>query len=245
MKTLYLLKMGMDIVPDENTQAENHRIKFCTRTEDKEYIIEFGTCAPFKLKENKAKTEHKVVYGLDNTAFYIDGQYRAISSEDYEPWYRFDIETLDLDLEKVEGFENHTKYTYNNILKIVNKLLGSDFDTIKLLECRYIVCFDFNTFDSAKFELNEIMYNRAMEFEKLAKQKIDSIKVDCRYNNSSYYYEGKDFMVTVHYNCYNDINYFNLEDYDKAVEQLNNYKMPVDKIKMAIKERGLNPNHLY
>ena len=233
--TIYLLKMGMD----NQETGLNHRIRFTTKNgfynnnQNVNICIDFMLVTPWTIKKSKSG-KSKTIRGAENTALGIDAQHET----DHGCYgLKLDAE-LEAQLERMPApFERYFKYSYDNILKIINYLLKANYTNIQLLETRYIHNYDYRTFNSDTYKHNKKMYDNAEQFEQLAKAKIVEVKPGVKYDNSSYYYnEQGQFQVCIHYNCYNDHLTFDLSNMEEATKQLNNYTMPEEEIKKAISQ---------
>lgn len=243
-KTVYLLKMGMDA---EN--GLNHRIRFTTttnttfRNEAVNICFDFSLVTPWYSK--KGKTTSKTVYGAANSALGVETwrQYK-------EGCYGLDIsnypEELKKELEYLPApFDTRLKYTYKNILTIINYFYKTNFTNLELVDSRYIKGFNYDTFKSDEVIIDFDTYEKAKYIEHLACEKIKSLKVGCKYDNSSYYFDGDTFNILIHYNCYNDIVKLDLSDFAKAIDTIKAYTIPEKEIREAIAQHGISSNKLY
>jgi hypothetical protein len=239
-----LLKMGCD-----NNEL-NHRIRFISNTEITykgkpcTMCCDFMTCTPFYLTKSK-----KTVRGVENSALTLDFQYTdetGCSRAVVLP------EALKNKLEYLEGkYSHYLKYSYKNILTIINYFYKTKFNNVVLLDSNYIINFDYDTFNSDIFfkqeNINYIldMYDKAIKFQELASFKIKMLKDGSKYDNSSYYYNGNLFTVLIHWNCYNDILEFDLNNFIDSIDKMKDYEIPVEKIKNGRIEKGCNSDKLY
>ena len=158
---------------------------------------------------------------------------------------------LKLHLIFINIISHHLKYSYKNILTIINYFYKTKFNNVVLLDSRYIINDNFNTFNSDTFfkqeNINYIldMYDKAIKFQELASFKIKMLKDGIQYDNSSYYYNGSLFTVLVHWNCYNDILEFDLNNFVESIDKMKDYEIPVEKIKNGRIEKGCNSDKLY
>lgn len=220
---IYLLKMGMD-----TQNGLNHRIRFISKNwtykgEQVEVCIDFMLCTPWTLKKSKT------IRGVENSGLALDFQY----TDSEGSWGLSHIfkEVVTADLDYFEApFDRYLKYSYDNIV---------------LLDSRFIKNFDYNNFFSDEYIHDQEAYKKAIDFKAIAEAKIKQIKSECKYDNSSYYYDGDIFKVLVHYNCYNDYLTFNLDSWDEAIKQINEYVMPEEKIRAAIARHGISSKRLY
>ena len=242
-KTIYLIKMGMD-----TNEGLNHRIRFISKNwtykgEQVEVCIDFMLCTPWTLKKSK-NGKPKTIRGIENSGLGLDFQY----TDSKGSWGLSHIfkEVVKTDLEYCETpFNNYLKYSYDNILKIINFLLKANYNEILLINSSFIKNFNYDTFFSDEYDHDQETYKKAIDFKEIAQTKIKQIKSECKYDNSSYYYDGNVFKIIVHYNCYNDYLTFDLDNWDKAIKQINDYKMPEDKIRLAISQHGIKSSKLY
>jgi len=242
-KTIYLLKMGMD-----TPEKLNHRIRLLSKNyihenEKSKICMEFMLTTPYTKKETRSG-KSKIIHGKENSALAFDIQYQ----DKNEQWWgiREFIKIIPCDLEYLEKpFERYIKYSYENILKIINFLLNSNYNNIILIEQRFIKNYNNNNFFNDEYIHDEKSYQQAIAFKKIAQEKIKQIKSGCRYDNSSYYYDGNIFKVLIHYNCYNEYLSFDLDNWDKAIKQINEYVIPEDKIRKAISQHNIKSSRLY
>ena len=240
-----LLKMGCDI----NSEL-NYRVRFTSNTvvnykgRKITMCCDFMICTPFYLTKSK-----KTVRGVENSALTLDFQYTDETGCSYGVVLP---QALENKLEYLEGkYSRYLKYSYKNILTIINYFYKTKFNNVVLLDSRYIVNFDYDTFNSDTFfkqeNINYIldMYDKAIKFQELASFKIKMLKDGSQYDNSSYYYNGSLFAVLVHWNCYNDILEFDLNDFVESIDKMKDYEIPVEKIKNGRIEKGCNSDKLY
>lgn len=242
-----LLKMARDI----NSEL-NHRIRFTSNTEITykgkpcTMCFDFMTCTPYYLTKSK-----KTVRGVEHSALGVN-----ISIHYQEGCYGLNPcgfpQGLKNKLEYLDGkYSHYLKYSYKNILTIINYFYNSNFDNIVLLDSNYIInFFSYNDFNSDTFfkqeNINYIleMYDKAIKFQELARYVIKMLK-NSEYDNSSYYYNGSLFTVLVHWNCYNDILEFDLNNFTDSIDKMKDYEIPVEKIKNGRIEKGCKSNRLY
>ena len=243
-KTIYLLKMGADA-----QNGLNHCIRFRTKNwtyegEKVETCIDFMLCTPWTCKKSKSG-KSKTIRGVEYSALGLDFQYTN-SDGSWGLSHKLK-EVLKTELEYFEApFNNWLKYSYDNILKIINFLLKENYNNIVLLDSSFIKNFNYNNFFSDEYKHNENAYNLAVSFKEIAEAKIKQLKSECKYDNSSYYYDGNLFKVLVHYHCYNDYLTFDLENnLVEALKQINNYVIPEDKIRLAMAQHGIRSTKLY
>lgn len=242
-----LLKMARDC---EN--GLNHRIRFISNTvvtykgKPCTMCFDFMLATPYYLTKSL-----RTVKGVVNSALGIDiyinrgdGCFRLFVSSLPQP--------LKNKLEYLEGkFSNYLKYSYKNILTIINYFYKTKFNNIVLLDSNYIISFAYNDFNSDTFfqqeNINYIleMYDKAIKFQELATYKIKMLKDGSQYDNSSYYYNGSLFTVLVHWNCYNDYLEFDLNNFIESIDKMKDYQIPVEKIKNGRIENGCNSDKLY
>ena len=242
-----LLKMGCDI----NSEL-NHRIRFISNTEiiykgkPCTMCFDFMTSTPYYLTKSL-----RTVRGVENSALSVD---IFIHREDgcFGLFISSLPQSFKNKLEYLEGkYSHHLKYSYKNILTIINYFYKTKFNNVVLLDSRYIINFDYDTFNSDTFfkqeNINYIldMYDKAIKFQELASFKIKMLKDGSQYDNSSYYYNGSLFTVLVHWNCYNDILEFDLNDFVESIDKMKDYEIPVEKIKNGRIEKGCNSDKLY
>lgn len=195
-----------------------------------------------------------VYYGGKKTPIYSKEDYNAMHIDTYkhEPsdktgykaCYGFDLDLHDL--QRLEApFNNKIAYTHDNILKAIKNLTGIQFDSIKLLDQRYIKGFSWDDFNSCKYSYDKQAYDNAQKLEAAARPKIMSIKKNVKYDNSSYYFDGDKFRVLIHYNCYNDIIDFDVNNMGECLKQIESYKLPEEEIKKAIANHGYKSNKLW
>lgn len=237
--TIYLLAMG-----GYTQNGLNHRIRFISknwnyRGEQVEVCIDFMLCTLYYLNK-----KNKVVRGVENSGLGLDFQYTDSRGSWSLSHKLKDVVTADLDYFEAP-FNNCLKYSNENILKIINCLLNANYNNIAIVNCRYIKNWNYNNFFSDEYVHDNETYMKALRFEVIAEAKIKQIKSECKYDNSSYYYDGNLFKILVHYNCYNDYLTFNLDNWDEAVKQINEYVMPEDKIRKAISQHGIKSSKLY
>ena len=240
---IYLLKMGMD-----TQNGLNHRIRFVSKNwtykgEQVEVCIDFMLYTPWTCKKSK-NGNSKTIRGVENSGLGLDFQY----TDSKGSWGLSHIfkEVVTADLDYFEApFNNYLKYSYDNILKIINFLLKANYNNIVLVDSRFIKNFISNNFFSDEYIHDQEAYQKAIDFKAIAEAKIKQIKSECKYDNSSYYYDGNVFKVLVHYNCYNDYLTFDLNNWDEAIKQINEYVMPEDKIRAAIARYGISSKRLY
>lgn len=240
---IYLLKMGMD-----TQNGLNHRIRFISKNwtykgEQVEVCIDFMLCTPWTLKESK-KGKSKTIRGVENSGLELDFQYTNIEGTWGLSHIFQEIVTADLDYFEAP-FDKYLKYSYDNILKIINFLLKANYNNIVLVDTNFIINFNYISFFSDEYIHDQEAYQKAIDFKAIAEAKIKQIKSECKYDNSSYYYDGNIFKVLVHYNCYNDYLSFDLNNWDEAIKQINEYVMPEDKIRSAISQHGIRSSKLY
>lgn len=236
---IYLLKMGSD-----TQNGLNHCIRFISKNwnykgEQVEVCIDFMLCTPYYLN-----IKNKVVRGVENSGLGLDFQYTDSRGSWGLSHKLKEVITADLDYFEAP-FDRFLKYSYDNILKIINFLLKAKYSNIVLLDSRFIKNFNYNNFFSDEYIHDQEAYQKAINFKAIAEAKIKQIKSECQYDNSSYYYDGDIFKVLVHYNCYNDYLISNLDNWDEAVKQINEYVMPEDKIRKAISQHGIKSSKLY
>ncbi len=235
-KNIYLLKMGAD------KNELNHRIRFESDNVkiDKNInnvCIDFLITNPIYYKNGTYKTDTtKNALGVDIYIHKNNNCYRGELPENI-------LNTL----EKHNAKTNNIIYNYDNILKIINYYTNKNYNNIILLDCRYIKNFDFNIFKSDNFEIDFISYFNALNIEKYAHEKIiNELKPGVKYDNTSYYFNGDNFEILIHYNCYNDIiNIKNINDIYKAKKEIDSITRPDHEIKKAISQHNLNTNTLY
>lgn len=239
-----LLKMGCDI----NNEL-NHRIRFKSNTivnyKGRKITMscDFMICTPFYLTKSK-----KTVRGVENSALTLDFQY---TDETGCSWCVVLPKALENKLEYLEGkYSHYLKYSYKNILTIINYFYKTKFNNIVLLESNYIINFFYNDFNSDTFfqqeNINYIldMYDKAIKFQELARYVIKMLK-NSEYDNSSYYYNGSLFTVLVHWNCYNDYLTFDLNNFIESIDKMKDYEIPVEKIKSGRIAHGCSSDKLY
>lgn len=240
---IYLLKMGSD-----TQNGLNHRIRFYSknwtyRGEQVKVVIDFMICTPWTLKKTK-NGNSKIIRGIEESGLGLDFQYTD-SRGSWGLAHCFkEVVTVDLDYFEAP-FDRYLKYNYENILKIINFLLKANYNNIVLVESNYIKNFDYKSFFSDEYIHDEKSYQNAIAFKKIAQEKIKQIKSKCKYDNSSYSYDGDLFKITIHYNCYNDYLLFDLNNMDQAIKQINEYVIPEDKIRLAITQHGIHSSKLY
>lgn len=148
--TIYLLKMGMD----EKETGLNHRIRFTSKNciynnKKTDICIDFMLCTPWTIKTSKSGKTRRTVRGAENTALVLDAQFTDESGS----WALHLPEELKTTLEQYEApFERYYKYTYENILKVINYLLQANYTNIQLLD-RHAPNFIYNTFGSDTYTI--------------------------------------------------------------------------------------------
>ena len=243
-KNIYLLKMGVD-----TQNGLNHRIRFISKNwnykgEKVKVCIDFMLCTPWTFKKSKSG-KSKPIRGVENSGLGLDFEYTD-SNGSWGLSHKLK-EVIKTDLEYFEApFNNYLKYSYENILKIINFLLKTNYNNIVLVDSSFIKNFNYNNFFSDEYKHDEISYNLAVSFKEIAEIKIKQIKSEYKYDNSSYYYDGNLFKILIRYTCYNDYLTFDLENnLVEALKQINNYVIPENKIRLAISQYGIKSSKLY
>ena len=225
-----LLKMGCDC-----GNGLNHRIRFTSNTKvsykgkNVTMCCDFEMCTPFTLNKSG-----KTIRGEEYSALVLAFQY---TDEEGCSWGVVLPQGLKNKLEYLEGkYSHYLKYSYKNILTIINYFYKTKFNNIVLLDSNYIINFFYNDFNSDTFfqqeNINYIldMYDKAIKFQESARYVIKMLK-NSEYDNSSYYYNGSLFTVLVRWNCYNDYLKFDLNNFIESIDKMKDYQIPVEKIK--------------